>query len=49
MGRALTIAKGAAVVDVQLERAIAHTLAELKANPPENHSKAPAMPTQLGK
>lgn len=35
--------------DVQLERAIAHTLAELKANPPENHSQAPAMPTQLGK
>lgn len=35
-------------IDVQLERAIAHTLAELKANPPKDHSKAPAMPTKLG-
>ncbi|MCS4308524.1 tricorn protease [Rheinheimera pacifica] len=34
--------------DVQLERAIEHTLAELKANPPKDHSKAPAMPTKLG-
>lgn len=36
-------------VDVQLERAIAHTLEQLKAKPPKNHSKAPAMPTQLGR
>ncbi|CAM5218712.1 tricorn protease [Alishewanella longhuensis] len=36
-------------VDVQLERAIAHILEQLKANPPQNHSKAPAMPTQLGR
>lgn len=35
-------------IDVQLERAIEHTLAELKANPPKDHSKAPAMPTKLG-
>ncbi|WP_214000810.1 S41 family peptidase [Arsukibacterium sp.] len=35
-------------VDVQLERAIEHTLSELKANPPKDHSKAPAMPTKLG-
>jgi tricorn protease len=34
--------------DVQLERAIAHTLAELKSKPPKNHTQAPAMPTQLG-
>lgn len=34
--------------DVQLERAIAHTLAELKANPPQDHTKAPAMPVKLG-
>lgn len=36
-------------VDVQLERAIAHTLEQLKANPPQNNSVAPAMPTQLGR
>lgn len=35
-------------IDVQLERAITHTLEELKANPPKDHSQAPAMPTQLG-
>ncbi len=35
-------------IDVQLERAIQHTLQELKANPPKDHSKAPAMPTKLG-
>ncbi|MBV2128673.1 S41 family peptidase [Arsukibacterium indicum] len=35
-------------IDVQLERAIEHTLSELKANPPKDHSKAPAMPTKLG-
>ena len=35
-------------IDVQLERAIEHTLAELKANPPKDHTKAPAMPTKLG-
>ncbi len=35
-------------IDVQLERAIEHTLSELKANPPADHSKAPAMPTKLG-
>ncbi|MBU1310870.1 MAG: PDZ domain-containing protein [Gammaproteobacteria bacterium] len=35
-------------IDVQLERAIAHTLAELKARPPQDHSKAPAMPKKLG-
>ncbi|MEO3678702.1 PDZ domain-containing protein [Rheinheimera sp. FR7-31] len=34
--------------DVQLERAISHTLNELSANPPKDHSQAPAMPTQLG-
>lgn len=35
-------------IDVQLERAISHTLAELKANPPADHTKAPAMPDKLG-
>lgn len=35
-------------IDVQLERAIEHTLAELNANPPNDHSKAPKMPTKLG-
>ncbi|MDP5148868.1 S41 family peptidase [Rheinheimera baltica] len=35
-------------IDVQLDRAIEHTLSELKANPPADHSKAPAMPTKLG-
>ena len=35
-------------IDVQLERAISHTLAELKANPPADHSKAPPMPEKLG-
>lgn len=35
-------------IDVQLERAIEHTLNELKANPPKDHSQAPAMPTKLG-
>ncbi|WP_333606803.1 S41 family peptidase [Arsukibacterium sp.] len=35
-------------IDVQLERAIEHTLGELKANPPPDHSQAPAMPTKLG-
>ncbi|HEY9043637.1 MAG TPA: PDZ domain-containing protein [Rheinheimera sp.] len=35
-------------IDVQLERAITHTLNELKANPPADHSKAPAMPSKLG-
>lgn len=34
--------------DVQLEQAVAHTLAELKSKPPKNHTQAPAMPTQLG-
>jgi len=35
-------------IDVQLDRAIEHTLSELKTNPPADHSKAPAMPTKLG-
>ncbi|WP_027672817.1 S41 family peptidase [Rheinheimera baltica] len=35
-------------IDVQLDRAIEHTLSELKANPPADHTKAPAMPTKLG-
>ncbi len=35
-------------IDVQLNRAIEHTLKELKANPPKDHSKAPAMPKKLG-
>jgi tricorn protease len=35
-------------IDVQLERAIEHTLQQLKANPPVDHSQAPAMPKQLG-
>jgi tricorn protease len=35
-------------IDVQLDRAIEHTLSELKANPAADHSKAPAMPTKLG-
>ncbi|KKO48012.1 peptidase S41 [Arsukibacterium sp. MJ3] len=35
-------------VDVQLQRAIEHTLKELKANPPKDFSNAPAMPTTLG-
>ncbi|WP_372627815.1 PDZ domain-containing protein [Arsukibacterium sp.] len=35
-------------IDVQLNRAIEHTLKELKANPPADHSTAPAMPTKLG-
>ncbi|CAM3875604.1 S41 family peptidase [Rheinheimera salexigens] len=35
-------------IDVQLERAIEHTLQQLKANPPADHSQAPAMPTKLG-
>ncbi|MBZ9610459.1 S41 family peptidase [Rheinheimera maricola] len=35
-------------IDVQLERAIKHTLNELKAKPPQDHSQAPAMPTKLG-
>ena len=35
-------------IDVQLERAISHTLSELKANPPADHSQAPAMPERLG-
>lgn len=34
--------------DVQLERAITHTLNELKANPPKDPNQAPAMPTKLG-
>jgi len=34
-------------IDVQLNRAIEHTLKELKASPPKDHSKAPAMPTKL--
>lgn len=34
--------------DSQLERAIAETLQQLRANPPADHSKAPAMPTKLG-
>lgn len=35
-------------IDVQLLRAIEHTLSELKANPPADHSTAPPMPTKLG-
>ncbi|WNO60751.1 PDZ domain-containing protein [Rheinheimera sp. MMS21-TC3] len=35
-------------IDVQLERAIEHTLEQLNANPPADHSQAPAMPKQLG-
>ncbi|OCW97566.1 S41 family peptidase [Alishewanella sp. HH-ZS] len=35
-------------IDVQLERAIEHTLQQLKANPPQDHRQAPAMPTRLG-
>lgn len=35
-------------IDVQLERAISYTLEQLKANPPADHSQAPAMPQQLG-
>lgn len=35
-------------IDVQLQRAIEHTLSELKAKPPQDHSKAPAMPKKLG-
>ena len=35
-------------IDVQLERAIEHTLQQLKANPPQDHRQAPAMPTKLG-
>ncbi|MGI5309551.1 S41 family peptidase [Rheinheimera sp. WS51] len=35
-------------IDVQLERAIEHTLQQLNANPPADHSQAPAMPKQLG-
>lgn len=35
-------------IDVQLERAIEHTLQQLNANPPVDHSQAPAMPKQLG-
>ena len=35
-------------IDVQLDRAIEHTLGELKANPPADHTKAPAIPTKLG-
>ncbi|PTB87727.1 peptidase S41, partial [Pseudidiomarina aestuarii] len=34
--------------DPQLERAVAETLKELQANPPADHSEAPAMPTKLG-
>ena len=35
-------------IDVQLERAIEHTLQQLKAKPPQDHRQAPAMPTRLG-
>jgi tricorn protease len=35
-------------IDVQLERAIVHTLTALKAKPPANHTTAPAMPKTLG-
>lgn len=34
--------------DVQLERAIAETLQQLKENPPKDYQKAPAMPKRLG-